>query len=639
MGSVHTSPRLPDYLEYDSDEPPLFETTIDPRLAPGFRSLSLDSVDYDHNAIYGEARDFAPSPEPGRDRWRRRDDGRPFAGTPDLGKERRRRRQRESDDRFEKAAPFEYKTVADCDVFRLATLEPGTGLQPVCCSLSWESSRAPTRSYCCLSYAWEAVARDTGESAHRDADILLDGYKFPVTKNLLSALQSLRDPKTDILIWIDQICINQSNHEERAQQVDIMKHIYNQAREIFIWLGDAANRSDELMQYAKKLRAKSVANRIMSPPELKKAIQGLLDRPWFQRVWVIPEVALSKHTEVVCGNQHISWEALVKVIRDVKLPQAPGFDRQVSLLGNPRQRIAIITQMIASQKENRAHTDVTQLLILGKSSKATDARDMVYAFYGLTHVRTFPDYNRDVDRLFVDIIHMYTGSILDESSYASWHDLTEDRKTFQLMSILYSAGALHQRIELPSWVPDWTFPWELAPIWCKTIPNFVTGSARDEWSAGIRTDFRAGGERVEDFEVIEGSRGMHQLRLSALNLDTILLVNEVTPASTPGSSQVLSTSPPEHREVLDPPTLRWGRHFFTTEQGYVGLATPGIAAGDDVAILLGGDVPVVLRRCPEFNGKRKAYRLLCECYCQSAGVMHGDYFHANWTLAEDVVLI
>ncbi|EME44955.1 hypothetical protein DOTSEDRAFT_127979, partial [Dothistroma septosporum NZE10] len=273
--------------------------------------MSLDSADYEHDRFYGEARELAASPDSGRDRWRRRDDGRAFASTPDLGKERRRRRQRESDDCFERAQPFEYKTAADCDVFRLATLEPGTGLQPVRCSLSWESSRAPTRSHCCLSYAWESVSRDTGQSAHRAAAILLDGYKFPVTENLLNALRNLRDPKTDILIWIDQICINQDDHEERAQQVDIMKHIYNQAREIFIWLGEAANRSDELFRYAKKLRSKSVANRIMSLPELKKAIQGLLERPWFQRVWVIPEVALSKHTEVVCGSQHISWEALV----------------------------------------------------------------------------------------------------------------------------------------------------------------------------------------------------------------------------------------------------------------------------------------------------------------------------------------
>lgn len=63
-------------------------------------------------------------------------------------------------------------------------------------------------------------------------------------------------------------------------------------------------------------------------------------------------------------------ENLVRLFRDVPLPATSGFDKHTSLLGNPRQRIAIITQMASSQKESKAHTDITQLLILGKSSKA-----------------------------------------------------------------------------------------------------------------------------------------------------------------------------------------------------------------------------------------------------------------------------
>jgi hypothetical protein len=47
----------------------------------------------------------------------------------------------------------------------------------------------------------------------------------------------------------------------------------------------------------------------------------------------------------------------------------------------------------------------------------------------------------------------------NDPAYASWHDLDDERKDFQLLSILYSAGTLQhsQNHVLPSWVPDWTF--------------------------------------------------------------------------------------------------------------------------------------------------------------------------------------
>lgn len=79
---------------------------------------------------------------------------------------------------------------------------------------------------------------------------------------------------------------------------------------------------------------------------------------------------------------------------------------------------------------------------------------------GLTHNTTFPNYDcRSVASLYVEISHIYINSILWDAAYASWHDLDDDRKVFQLMSILFASGTLQhsQDYALPSWVPDWTF--------------------------------------------------------------------------------------------------------------------------------------------------------------------------------------
>ena len=611
-----------DSLEYDSED-------TDPRLSLAFSLSSLTSSDYDDI-----------------DRRDHPDNFKPFAGTPDPSANRRKKRQRHSDATFDRLAPFQYRTVADGDLFRLAVIFPGTGEAPVECKLIWESSKAPKRDFVCLSYCWQTI--------EREADIIADGFRLPVTKNLLSALQSLRKRTTNLLIWIDQICINQDDDLERGHQVSIMKNIFNQAKEVIVWLGDEDEKTQMLFEYAKKMRRgdespkttvipkgsshvspKRILKRIMNPRQLQDAIRTLLQRPWFQRVWVIPEVALARFAVVACGRQRLSWDNLVRLIREVKPLPIAGFDKQAALLGNPRQRIAIITQMTASQRDRLAHTDITQLLILAKSSRATDVRDMIYAFYGLTLLTTFPSYTRSVEMLYAEVIHMYVNSIKWETYYSSWHNLTEAQRTHQLMSILYSAGTLHQHHTLPSWIPDLTFSWHLAPIWCKTTSNILTGSGKDEWSTGVRCDFRAGGDKRKAFEILDRANGMHHLRLSAIIFDSITIVSETTPASTPSPQEPNAVSP----TVDDSPTLRYGRTFFRTAKGSMGIATPGVEAGDTVAVILGGDVPVILRPREGLEDNSTAYKLLCECFLQSEAIMQGGLVGTDTTLAEDIVLI
>ena len=606
---VSVSPRLRDDLDYESEPAPL-----DPRFTLGFRSITIGSEEYEH---------FEPQ-----------DDHRPYSASGDSSSSRRRRRQRCSDVAFDHLEPYRYRTVADGDLFRLAVVFPGSGSQPIHCRLIWESSKNPKRDYRCLSYCWQTI--------EREADIICDGFRFPVTKNLLSALQNLRDPRANLLIWIDQICINQEDDLERGHQVSIMKKIFNRAKEVIVWLGEEDAQTRKLCEYAKKMERgrsspknpqKTYLKRLLNPRQLQDAIQNLLERPWFQRVWVIPEVALARFTVVACGRDRISWDNLVRLIRDVDLPHAVNFDKHTSLLGNPRQRIAIITQMTASQREGLHHADITQLLIVAKSSKATDVRDMIYAFYGLTLLTTFPDYTRSVEMLYAEIIHMYVTSITLEDYYSSFHKLTEERRTHQLMSILYSAGALHQHYKLASWIPDWTYSWHLAPIWCKSTSNIVTGSSKDEWSVGVRCDYRAGGDERGEFEIIDDPYGMQKLRISIIVFDAITAVSETTPATTPGEVE----GNQDLFETIESTTLRYGRTYFRSAKGHIGIATPGVEVGDVLAIILGGDVPVVLRSCGNYDEKNRAYKLLCECFVQSDAVMYGEVTRMEWTNVEDVV--
>lgn len=392
---------------------------------------------------------------------------------------------------------------------------------------------------------------------------------------------------------------------------------------------------------------RSTLNRILPPRQFQDAVQKLLERPWFTRVWVISEVCLASTIRVSCGGGEalMSWENLVGLVRDRASQQSTGFLKQEALLGNPKQRIAIITEMMAQQKARQLHTDITQLLILAKGSNATNDRDKVYAFHSMTLLSTNPDYTRSVEGLYIDTAQDYINGI--EACYAGWRELSETTRTFQLMSIVYSAGALHQHYNLPSWVPDWAFTWHLAPFWAKTVASIVTVPSRDAWTESMRSEYRAGGDHRDNFEIMPTDAGP-KLRLSAIILDTIVTTTESTPAPTTNSEGHRSVSGKQSRsskypksDHLEPTSAsRYGRTFFhTLESGYVGLATPGVEPGDVLALLLGGDVPVVLRPLPPRNSAQKPFKLLCECFVQSRAVMFGDVVSKGWVSAEDVVLV
>lgn len=74
-----------------------------------------------------------------------------------------------------------------------------------------------------------------------------------MTKNLYAALLQLRDPFFERVLWVDAICINQSDEEEKAQQVTSMTRIFGLASRVIVWLGEEADHSTPAFQHLRKL--------------------------------------------------------------------------------------------------------------------------------------------------------------------------------------------------------------------------------------------------------------------------------------------------------------------------------------------------------------------------------------------------
>ncbi|KAF1958146.1 hypothetical protein CC80DRAFT_558925 [Byssothecium circinans] len=116
------------------------------------------------------------------------------------------------------------------DCTRLLTLHSGEFDDTLCCSLR-AADIHHDKDYEAVSYTWG----DTQDTSL----ILLNDKNFQATKSLIVVLRHLRLPNKDRVLWVDAICINQVDDNEKSRQVQRMGQIYANARVVLIWLGEA----------------------------------------------------------------------------------------------------------------------------------------------------------------------------------------------------------------------------------------------------------------------------------------------------------------------------------------------------------------------------------------------------------------
>lgn len=223
--------------------------------------------------------------------------------------------------------------------------------------------------YIALSYCW-------GREGENE-DILVNGSRCTVSARLKEALQYLQNEKDDNLYWIDQLCINQEDDEEKSEQVGEMASIYEQAQGTVAWLGksdddldlllilfgilaeqevkveelpavsslqivanrlEAYNKQKEtavedssaisiLQQVVEKWKTVFKQQDFMSPwdeerilARLSSAFDDFCGRDYWKRTWVLQEFALATYTVVCCGPLQIphwalqaAWEVIWRV--------------------------------------------------------------------------------------------------------------------------------------------------------------------------------------------------------------------------------------------------------------------------------------------------------------------------------------
>ncbi|KAK5120826.1 hypothetical protein LTR85_005893 [Meristemomyces frigidus] len=299
------------------------------------------------------------------------------------------------------------------------------------CRLSKASLLDPP-VYTALSYAWGDLTDVT--------PVEINGFCIKVTVNLAQALLQLR-AKGEHVLWIDAICINQSDAYEKSQQILRIGQIYSTARKVIAWLGPA---NADLRSAMSILNSDLTTDAEIGPGPLQ-SVKRLLQAPYFQRAWVIQEVAKAQEVDVWCGNESQPLDAFSAAAAIVGQKLSEGGDS-----------LTLLKTLADFRKEERqsrigvARMLLSEALVRSKDSLATDPRDKIYAMLGLTldgaEIVPTPNYIQSSKEAFLQAT---VGMVVTQGQSA----------------IMLLARGNTTENHRPSWVPDWAILPKVTPPW------------------------------------------------------------------------------------------------------------------------------------------------------------------------------
>lgn len=374
--------------------------------------------------------------------------------------------------------PYRYEPLSrpatDSKQIRVVTLHHGELADDVVISVTIQDIHASTlrahtevrEKYEALSYTWGS------ETQTRKIVTVQTGSEvaqLEVYENLFNILQTLRLADRDRTLWVDAICINQDDTDERARlekswQIPMMHEVYFAASRVIIWLGPEADDSTFALAFlqvlgenlAFDLTTLELTPRTRSDQAVflwnnwgkgfthdrreHKAVAAILHRPWFTRVWIRQEAfAAPDSSLVMCGPATITLGNLRNAVQVLSLK---GFDAADP---NHESNLAVLTT--AASVFEKGNMSILETLARLREAQCWKPQDKIYGCLGMIKLAV------KTDSYFVDTI---------PTDYPKTADLYKQfcvqyLEFFGNIQFLYQAG-LCQRSPMrgPSWTPDWT---------------------------------------------------------------------------------------------------------------------------------------------------------------------------------------
>jgi len=580
-----------------------------------------------------------------------------------------------------------YKPLKENQI-RLLVLEPGNDGSELRCKIICGALNDYYLPYEALSYAW-GDQNDVAEA-------ICNGLCMSITKSLHDALLAIRLKNATRTIWVDALCINQLDIEERNHQVQLMAHIYSGATRVVVWLGDIdSDTGSALEMISHCAEAFELRNNSAQRPDVNsnhiqlsyglpsiidpkwKSLGTFLLRPWFKRAWVVQEVALANEVIFHCGTIVVPWERVLKAMMGIfslDLGDLVANGNESIICLHFYQRAYALSRSYLGDKSEILRLEV--LLLAEGSRLASDDRDKVFALLGLANdvqasdnpsgMSIQADYGEEASDVYIGI----TRSVIEH---------------YQSLTILAAAGLPIEpgTHNVPSWVSDRSLKPRAnvfmspaakqrfsacdAPAHCRFTPDkrglIATGVIHDTISK-IGQPYSK--RDLEEGVTIQWGEiaGLHKLSVAYRNIDSFRLtlvgnfgqdgpltdfeLESFFPWYESIYLRKFGNLPWENRaspntDVEEGRMIRrfsalvhrasgW-RSFFLTNGGLMGIGPATAAAGDLVCVVEGATVPLVLRD-GEGEGEECQFRLVGESYVH--GLMRGEAYKTE--LVRELIL-
>lgn len=291
-----------------------------------------------------------------------------------------------------------------------------------------------------LSYTWDGQ--------QRDQDLICNGSILKVSRNVHTVLPYLFQHIGPLCIWIDGVCINQDDQLEKNVQVPMMHEIYAKTSKTIVWLGESNSNINEVMKTIPTLipviAASKNSQEVLPDPSsaIWTGIYELLSKSWFTRVWIFQEAVLSDSVEVMCGQNALPVETMIKLIQ--ALSQASLLDRVKGDAFNTPPGLMMLS-FIETYKNWRAvgdHFSFGALVDMGGEWSCYDPRDKIYGMLGLAEkslrAEIKVDYKNKTSR--------------DLSLDVAKHEISNE----PMVVVLHMSCKRPRTVDLPSWCPNYT---------------------------------------------------------------------------------------------------------------------------------------------------------------------------------------
>ncbi|GIZ48050.1 hypothetical protein CKM354_001112500 [Cercospora kikuchii] len=360
---------------------------------------------------------------------------------------------------------------------RLLTILPGSFDDGVRCTLD-VVSLLDSCSYETISYCWG--------DASLQSSITVNCGNINVPYSAMAAVRRVRSRDRARVVWIDAICINQRDNVEKGTQVALMSTIYSNGMHNLVWLGDDdVGHASAVLDYlqSKKIQVQQAFKdreefeEKLSQGDLGKffrteldhyLLRELYDLPWFRRLWVLQEAALSRDSTCHWGSFQVALDQLFLVSKMLYL--AGG---QIS--------IGLHTASLMYRECGVQHSGTSSRSFFRIANRcygfvATDLRDHVFAPLALFLVQQPPDYV--MSPLLAPDYTKTTHEVFRDATRYALEDATESE------DLLLRIQHFSQQ-DLDNSLASWTFQFD-RDIACQYQGQTACRLDRSGFSAGVK---------------------------------------------------------------------------------------------------------------------------------------------------------